>query len=141
VQISDTDITILDKIYFEYDSAVIKPISFPILDAVAATLKGNPQILKVEIQGHADERGPDDYNIKLTSDRAASVMKYLISHGVDRETLRSAGYGKRCPIDPGHNETAWEKNRRVEFKILETAAGKTGVKVACEAAKDLIPEK
>ena len=140
VLISDTDITILDKIYFEYDSAVIKPISFPILDAVAATLKGNPQIMKIEIQGHADERGDEEYNIKLTHDRAASVMEYLISHGVERERLRSAGYGKRCPIDPEHNEAAWEKNRRVEFKILETTAGPTNVKVACDAGKDLIPK-
>ena len=62
---------ILEKIYFETDRAEIKPVSFPILDAVAATLIGNPQIQLIEIQGHADERGDDDYNLDLTERRAA----------------------------------------------------------------------
>ena len=62
---------ILEKIYFETDSAEILPRSFPIVDAVAATLIGNPQITLIEVQGHADERGADDYNLRLTADRAA----------------------------------------------------------------------
>ena len=66
-------IEILDKIYFETDKADIKPVSFPLLDAIAATIKGNPQLQLLEIQGHADERGNDDYNLDLTDRRAASV--------------------------------------------------------------------
>src|SRR6185369_9975896 len=79
---------ILDKIYFETDKAIIKPISYPILDAISATLKGNPNILLLEVQGHADERGDDDYNMKLTEDRSQSVKQYLIEHGVDSGRLQ-----------------------------------------------------
>jgi OOP family OmpA-OmpF porin len=115
---------ILDKIYFETAKAIIKPISFPILDAVAATLKGNPQILLVEVQGHADERGADDYNMRLTEDRAAAVKTYLQEHGVEGDRLQSHGYGETKPVCPQHNEGCWSKNRRVEFVILRrTDAG------------------
>ena len=139
VIVEDTEITILEKIYFETDSAIIKPRSYALLDAVAATLNGNPQITLVEIQGHADERGSDKYNIKLTRARAASVMNALIERGVLKDRLRSAGYGERCPVDPKHNPAAWEKNRRVEFKIIETDAGPTGVEVTCPRGRSLVP--
>jgi outer membrane protein OmpA-like peptidoglycan-associated protein len=109
---------ILDKIYFETGKAIIKPISFPILDAITATLKGNPQILLLEVQGHADERGDDDYNMRLTEDRAAAVKTYLVQHGVEPDRLQSHGYGETKPVCPQHNETCWSKNRRVEFVIL-----------------------
>jgi OmpA-OmpF porin, OOP family len=139
VIIEENEIIILEKIYFATDSAEILPKSFPIVDAVGATMVGNPQITLVEIQGHADERGTDEYNIRLTSDRAASVRQAMIQRGVDATRLRSAGYGERCPVDPGHNATAWEKNRRVEFKIIRTDAGPTGVEVACPAGQELVP--
>ncbi|HSN84678.1 MAG TPA: OmpA family protein [Polyangiales bacterium] len=139
VILEDTQITILEKIYFETDSAIIKSRSFPLLDAVAATLNASPQITLVEIQGHADERGSDAYNIKLTRARAASVMNALIERGVLKERLRSAGYGERCPVDPRRNAAAWEKNRRVEFKIIETDAGPTGVEVTCPRGRSLVP--
>jgi outer membrane protein OmpA-like peptidoglycan-associated protein len=140
VIIEENEIIILEKIYFATDSAEILPRSFPIVDAVAATLIGNPQITLVEIQGHADERGADDYNLRLTADRAASVVQALGQRGVSLSRLRSAGYGERCPVDPAHTPTAWDKNRRVEFKIIRTDAGPTGVEVACPAGKDLIPK-
>jgi outer membrane protein OmpA-like peptidoglycan-associated protein len=114
-------IEILDKIYFETDKAIIKPVSFPILDAIAATLKGNPQILLVEIQGHADERGSDDHNMKLTDDRAHAVQKYIIDKGIESGRLKAKGYGETRPVDKNHNEEAWSKNRRVEFVIQKRA--------------------
>jgi OOP family OmpA-OmpF porin len=122
VIVHQSNIEILDKIYFETAKAIIKPESFPILDAIAATMQGNPDIQLVEIQGHADERGGDDYNLKLTDDRAHAVMRYLIDKGVDASRLRATGYGETRPIDPGHNEAAWSKNRRVEF-VIERRAG------------------
>ena len=140
VIIEENQIVILDKIYFETDSAEIQQRSFPIIEAVAATLGGNPQIQLIEIQGHADERSADEYNIRLTRDRAASVLEAIAQRGVARERLRSAGYGERCPVDPRHNDTAWEANRRVEFKILRTDQGPTGVEVACPAGRELIPQ-
>jgi len=139
VVIEENQLIILDKIYFATDSAEILSKSFPIVDAVASTLIGNPQITLIEIQGHADERGADDYNIRLTSDRAASVRQALAQRGVDMGRLRSAGYGERCPIDDQSNAEAWEANRRVEFKIIRTDMGETGVEVACPAGASLIP--
>jgi OmpA-OmpF porin, OOP family len=139
VIVEDTQITILEKIYFETDSAIIQARSFPLLDAVAATLNASPHITLVEIQGHADERGSDEYNINLTRARAASVMNALIERGVVKNRLRSAGYGERCPVDPKNNANAWEKNRRVEFKIVETDAGPTGVEVTCPRGRSLVP--
>ncbi|NLE47998.1 MAG: OmpA family protein [Sandaracinaceae bacterium] len=140
VILEDDQLLILDKIYFETNSAVIQRRSYAILDAIAATLRGNPQITLMEVQGHADERGNDDYNLQLTRDRAASVVEALVQRGVARDRLRSAGYGERCPIDPASNPRAWEANRRVEFKIVRTTAGPTGVTLACPAGEDLIPE-
>jgi OOP family OmpA-OmpF porin len=137
VQIKGSEIVIMEKVYFETDSAEIKPESYGILDAVAATVIGNPQIVKVQVQGHADERASNEYNIQLTHERAASVVKYLVDKGVDSARLSSAGYGEECPVDKGHNAKAWEKNRRVEFKILETTDGCTNVQIACDKAISL----
>ena len=139
VIIEENSIVILEKIYFETDSAEIQQRSYPIIDAVAATLVGNPHISLVEVQGHADERSSDEYNIRLPRDRAAAVVEALVQRGVGRDRLRSGGYGERCPVDPRHNQEAWEANRRVEFKIIRTEDGPTGVEVACPAGRELIP--
>jgi outer membrane protein OmpA-like peptidoglycan-associated protein len=122
VVVTDTSIEILDMVYFEYNKAVIKSQSFPILDAVAATLNGNPSIQLVEVQGHTDERGNDAYNLDLSDKRAAAVKKYLIDKGVDEKRLESQGYGETQPLDNRHNEAAWAKNRRVAFLILKRAS-------------------
>ena len=108
---------ILDKVYFETDKAIIKPISYPILDAVAATLKGNPEIVLIEIQGHADERGDDAYNMNLTEARSQAVRTYLVEKGVEAGRLNAHGYGETRPVCNEHNEECWSRNRRVEFVI------------------------
>jgi outer membrane protein OmpA-like peptidoglycan-associated protein len=135
VLIEGSDIIILDKVMFETNSAKILPESTAILDAVAATLKGHPEFMVIEVAGHADERSSDDYNLKLTRDRAASVVDALISRGVTKSRLVSQGYGEYCPLDEGHNAAAWEKNRRVEFKVVKSEDGSTGVERGCEKAK------
>jgi OOP family OmpA-OmpF porin len=112
---------ILDKIYFETDKTDIKPISFPLLDAIAATIKGNPQLQLIEIQGHADERGSDQHNLELTDGRAHSVMNALVERGVNPGTLRAKGYGETKPICTQHTENCWSQNRRVEFIIMKRA--------------------
>ncbi len=119
VVVTDTSIEILDMVYFEYNKAVIKSQSFPILDAVAATLQGNPSIQLIEIQGHTDERGNDAYNLDLSDKRAASVKRYLVEKGVEESRLESQGYGETQPVDRRSNEAAWAKNRRVAFLILK----------------------
>ncbi len=134
VIIQDNNIVILEKIKFKTNSAEILPESNRILDAVATTINHHPEFELMEIAGHADERSSDQYNLRLTQDRVNSVMAALVLRGVAREKVRSKGYGEYCPEDPGHNETAWEKNRRVDFKIVKTKDGPTGVELGCANA-------
>jgi outer membrane protein OmpA-like peptidoglycan-associated protein len=134
VLIKDNDIMILKKIKFKTASAEILPESNPILDAVATTIVHHPEFVLMEVAGHADERSDDQYNLRLTQDRVNSVMAALVNRGVDRARLRSKGYGEYCPEDPGHNDAAWETNRRVEFKIVKTKDGPTGVELGCQVA-------
>ena len=96
----------------------------------------HPEFTLIEVQGHADERSDDNHNLKLTKDRASAVVDSLAQRGVARDHLRSMGYGEYCPLDPGHNEQAWEKNRRVEFKVVKTADGGTGVELGCAKARE-----
>jgi OOP family OmpA-OmpF porin len=109
---------LLEPIFFETAKAIIKPISYATLDAVAETLQENPQLLVLEIQGHADERGDDDYNMRLTEDRAAAVKTYLVGKGVSSDRLQSHGYGETKPICHQHGPRCWSENRRVEFVIV-----------------------
>lgn len=139
VVLEENQLLILEKIYFETNSAVIQRRSLTVIDAVAATLIGNPQIRKLEVQGHADERGNDDYNLRLTRDRAAAVVEALVQRGVPRDRLQSAGYGELCPINPARNAAAYDQNRRVEFTIVENEFGPTGVLGGCEAGAHLRP--
>jgi OOP family OmpA-OmpF porin len=117
----DSAIVTLEPINFEYNKAIIKKDSFYILDAVVASLQGNPDITLLEIQGHTDERGNDDYNLDLSIRRAAAVLKYLTDKGVAADRLESQGYGETMPVDKRSNEQAWAKNRRVDFLILKRA--------------------
>ncbi len=110
---------ILDKIYFETDKDVIMDKSLPLIDAIAATIKGRPEIALIEIQGHADERGDDEHNLDLTDRRAHSVMRALEDRGVELGRLRARGYGETRPVCTQHNEDCWSKNRRVEFIIIK----------------------
>ncbi len=141
VIIEGSDIVILEKVQFETNSAKILPQSDEILDAVAATMKGHPEFLVMEVAGHADERSSDEHNLNLTKARAASVMAALQQRGISTRRLVSQGYGEFCPIDSASNPVAWEKNRRVDFKIVKTEEGSTGVSRGCDAArtKGVIP--
>ncbi|HWP05727.1 MAG TPA: OmpA family protein, partial [Polyangiaceae bacterium] len=136
VIIEGNEILILEKVQFETNSARILPQSNEILDAVAATLKGHSEFTLVEIAGHADERASDEHNLKLTKARAASVMDALRSRGIAASRLISQGYGEYCPLDNATNPVAWEKNRRVEFKVVKTEDGDTGVSRGCPVASD-----
>jgi outer membrane protein OmpA-like peptidoglycan-associated protein len=142
VIIDDKNIVILKKIKFKKASAEILPESNEILDAVATTLIHHPEFTLIEIAGHADERATDEYNLKLTQDRVNSVMTALVQRKVPKDHMRSKGYGEFCPEDPAHNEEAWEKNRRVEFKIVKTNSGPTGVELGCAnaASKGVKPD-
>ncbi|MBX3273388.1 MAG: OmpA family protein [Sandaracinaceae bacterium] len=139
LHIGDGGVELFEQVHFAYDSAEILARSFPLLDTIARALNANPQLVFVEVQGHADDRGADDYNIRLTRDRAASVVLALRERGVEGARMRSAGYGWRCPQIPGRSDEARAANRRVEIRVLRTSEGPTGVEVACPAGRELIP--
>ncbi len=119
VVVTDTSTEILDTVSFKPGTAELEPRSFPILDAVASTLQGNPGILEVEVQSHTDERGDDDINLKLSEQRAQAVMKYLVDKGVAQSRLTAQGYGETQPIDGAQTPEAWAKNERIAFLILK----------------------
>jgi OmpA-OmpF porin, OOP family len=135
IVVQENDILILEKIQFKTGSAEILPKSFPILDAVATALTHNPDFTMVEVQGHADERGAEKANLLLTQSRSKAVLEALVQRGVNRATLRSMGYGVYCPLDPAHKAAAWDKNRRVEFKIAAIRGAATDVVLGCDKAK------
>lgn len=112
-------IIITKKIHFEFDKAVIRPISFRILDAVVDILKQNSDIRKVRVEGHCDYKGSDAYNMKLSQRRANAVRDYLMAHGVEGDRLVAVGYGESRPVASNETAEGRARNRRVEFVILE----------------------
>ncbi len=103
-------------IYFDFDKSFIREDAKPALAKVADYLKKNPAA-KVQIEGHCDERGTAEYNMALGARRAESAKKYLASLGVKAAVLSTVSYGKEKPLDPGHTEDAWAKNRRGHFVL------------------------
>ncbi len=99
-------------IYFDFDSAAIREEFRPIIEAHAAYLAERPQV-HVILEGHTDERGTREYNLALGERRAESVRQALLLLGVSPEQVTTISYGEERPADPGHNEAAWAKNRRV----------------------------
>jgi peptidoglycan-associated lipoprotein len=107
-----------ENIYFDYDRYNIRDDQKPTLARHVERLKANPDF-KVTIEGHCDERGTIEYNMALGQKRADSAKKFLVKTGIDAKQLTTISYGKERPVDPGHDETAWARNRRAEFKVTE----------------------
>jgi len=102
------------NVQFEYDSVTLDAESRVLLGRLAAWLLKNPTA-RLVIQGHCDERGTTEYNLALGERRAAECLLYLVSLGVGKERMRTVSYGKERPLDPGHDEAAWARNRRAQF--------------------------
>jgi outer membrane protein OmpA-like peptidoglycan-associated protein len=116
----DETIEILEKVYFEYDKAIIKSESYDVLDQVGLILRTNDDIVMVEIQGHTDNVGSEDYNKELSEQRAKAVKEYLMENSnIEGERLEAKGYGSAQPLVPNNSDENRAKNRRVEFKILD----------------------
>ncbi|MBW2456514.1 MAG: OmpA family protein [Deltaproteobacteria bacterium] len=110
-------IEILENVLFRTNSAQIDPGSYSILNQVALTMKANPDIEKVRVEGHTDDTGPREGNVKLSQARADSVRRYLIARGVSADRLTAEGHGPDRPIAEGTDAESRKKNRRVEFII------------------------
>ena len=104
-------------IQFETGKAVIKPVSYKILDEVVSILNEYPYY-DVNVDGHTDDVGKDDFNLKLSQDRAASAVEYLKSKGIPASRLTSAGYGETKPVASNKTAAGRAQNRRVEFNLL-----------------------
>jgi outer membrane protein OmpA-like peptidoglycan-associated protein len=119
VKVTQEKIEILEQVFFDFDKATIKPESLSILNQVASVLKANPQITKVRVEGHTDRWGDKAHNMKLSQDRAQSVVDYLVSRGIEKDRLEPVGYGDTKPAVPYTEPGADAKNRRVVFAIVE----------------------
>ncbi|MDY0000443.1 MAG: OmpA family protein [Polyangia bacterium] len=116
VRVTKTKIELTQKVYFDYNKAVIQSRSYQLLRDVATVLKDRPS-MKVRIEGHTDSRGGRAYNKRLSQRRAASVRQFLIGEGVSPDRMESVGYGMEREIASNKTEAGREKNRRVEFFI------------------------
>jgi len=108
----------LKDINFEFDSSDLDDLAKQILVDNAKFLKDHPD-LKIQIEGHCDERGSEEYNLALGERRAKAVRDYLVSLGIGPARLSIISYGETIPLDSGHSESAWAKNRRAHFAITK----------------------
>jgi peptidoglycan-associated lipoprotein len=107
-----------DTIYFDFDSSTIKASEESKLQAVANYFKDNKKHEGLIIQGNCDERGTEKYNLSLGERRALAAREYLANLGVEPQRLKTITYGDSHPVDSGHDESAWKKNRRDDFVLV-----------------------
>lgn len=116
---SATDLQgLLQKIYFNFDSADLSEDSRSTLSKNAEYLS-KQQSVKIRIEGNCDERGSDDYNMALGERRAKAAKDYLVNLGIAADRINTISYGEEKPVDQGHDEAAWAKNRRDEFVVVK----------------------
>jgi outer membrane protein OmpA-like peptidoglycan-associated protein len=115
--IDEGSAVVLENIFFEFNKTTLLPASFPELDKVVSFIIDN-DIKMIEISGHTDSEGSDSYNQKLSEGRAAAVVTYLASKGVNPDRLLAVGYGEGRPIDSNQTEQGQAQNRRVEFTLI-----------------------
>jgi peptidoglycan-associated lipoprotein len=108
----------MKKVFFEFDKSRLTPEASAALEKNAQWLRQHANI-KVQIEGHCDERGTIEYNLALGERRSTSVRNYFMSLGVEGGRLFTISYGEERPAAKGHNEAAWAQNRRTEFKIAQ----------------------
>lgn len=107
---------LIKDIYFDFDSYKLKSEDFAGLKDLSSWLKANKRS-NITVEGHCDERGSIEYNMALGQKRAEAVREYLLTTGVEQSRVKTISYGKETPLDGGHTEEAWAKNRRAHMKI------------------------
>jgi outer membrane protein OmpA-like peptidoglycan-associated protein len=139
VRVVGDKIVLDDRVHFFVNSAVIRQVSYPLLQRLVKLVAAHPEYTHISVEGHADERGPEDFNRKLSEDRARSVLEFMVKQGIARDRLSSQGFGATRPLVDKKNEYAWLLNRRVEFTVTRqmkqggTSTTATGVNVPTEA--------
>ncbi len=108
---------LLKDVHFDFDKFEVRRGDEEVLKENAAWLKKNPRA-KIQVEGHCDERGTVEYNLALGERRAGYAKQYLVSLGISADRISTISYGKERPLDTGHDEEAWAKNRRVHFVVL-----------------------
>ena len=112
----ESELVLKEDIFFEFDKATLTPKARNTLIDNGKWLRMNADVV-VTIEGHCDERGTNGYNLALGDRRAENVKTFLIDLGVDDSRLKTISYGEERPLDRGHGEAAWTKNRRAHFLI------------------------
>ena len=107
-----------DTVHFDFDSSVVKASEQGHVTAVAAYMKSASANLALLIEGYCDERGTEEYNRALGERRALALREALVQDGVPADRVTTRSFGSDDPVDPGHNEAAWAKNRRGVFVVL-----------------------
>ena len=141
VEVRDNKIEIREKIQFEYNKSKIKEESHGLLNEIADVIKKNPHIQKIQVEGHASSDGNDNYNMRLSSARAKAVRTYLVGKGIKAEKLVAKGFGETKPIADNATDEGKEKNRRVEFNILEQDVTKKKVEIDAKGKEKVVEEK
>lgn len=108
---------VLTTIHFEFDKYNLTPEARDIMAENARELSDRPEAA-IRIQGNCDERGTDEYNMALGERRAQTARDYLVNYGIDASRISIISYGESRPLDPGHNEEAWARNRRDDFVVI-----------------------
>lgn len=111
---------LLAPVLFRFDADQLEPVGVAMLHEVTRELAARPELLLLEIQGYADSRGSDDYNVQLSARRAERVRAWLIEHGVAPERLRTAPEGASAFVEQGGTEDSHQQNRRVVFRVIQT---------------------
>lgn len=112
----DSEIVLQENIFFEFDRATLTPEARETLTKNGKWLRINSDVA-ITIEGHCDERGTNGYNLALGDRRAENVKIFLVDLGIDQSRLTTLSYGEEQPLDRGHDESAWAKNRRAHFLI------------------------
>jgi peptidoglycan-associated lipoprotein len=102
-------------VYFDFDSFVVKDEFRPVVEGNSKYLSSN-KTKKMLVEGHTDERGSREYNLALGQKRAEAVQKAMLLVGASEGQLEAVSFGEERPMDQGHDEAAWAKNRRAELK-------------------------
>jgi peptidoglycan-associated lipoprotein len=118
--VQDFVVNVGELVYFDFNQSDIRADAQPVLAGQAQWLLHYPQV-RVRIEGNCDERGTREYNFALGARRADAVRQFLVAHGVPAGRITTISYGKERPIDPGHDEQAWARNRNAHTAITEGA--------------------